>query len=238
MTFATTLELAKYYIKKILNHDLSAGIYLSAMNNLTYVLIGATIATTIGFIYMKTHFSIFQKIIKKIKTSNPEIFKKTNSTKEIIEELKQGESEVQEFKSTLRTNLYTGQPDKKIEHGILKTITSLLNSNGGILYIGITDDIKVLGIEKDNFENIDKFQLHLTNLIKQKIGKENLTNIQTKIIQIKDRHIARIETKKSKTPIFLKDGKEEYFFIRTGPQSTELKGSELIKYINKRFNKE
>lgn len=172
-----------------------------------------------------------------MKKSNPDLFKKTNSLKEIINELRQGESETQEFKSTLRINLHTQRPDKKIEHGILKTINSFMNSKGGTLYIGITDDIKVLGIEKDNFENTDKFQLHLANLIKQKIGKEHLNQINMTIIPVKDRHIARIECKKSKTPTFLKDGKEEYFFVRAGSQTTKLKSSELIGYVKKRFHK-
>lgn len=237
MTFATTLEMLKYYLKKILHHELNSGIYLSTMNNLTYVLIGAAIATSIGLFYMKTHFSFLEKIINKMKKSNPDIFKKTNSLKEIIEELKQGESITQEFKSTLRTNLHTNQSDKKIENSVLKTLTAFLNTTGGILYIGITDNIKVLGIEKDRFPNTDKFELHLTNLIKQKINKKYLSLIKIKTIQVKDRHITRIECKKSKSPIFLKDGKEEHFFIRIGPQTTELKASELIDYVKKRFNK-
>ena len=207
------------------------------MMNLTYVLIGAIIASIIGFAYMKTRFSFIEKILKKITKINPELFKKSDSIEEIIQEIKQGEGETQEFKSTLRTNLHINQPDKKIEHSILKTITGFLNSKGGIIYIGITDEGKVLGIKKDNFENPDRFHLHFTNLFKQKIGKKYLNLINTKTIQIKDRHIFRIECKKSKKPIFIKDGKEEFFYTRIGPQTTELKGSELIEYVEKKFGK-
>jgi hypothetical protein len=233
MTFGIALELLKFYLKKILNIPINETIYTFTMMNLTYVFIGAIIASIIGFIYMKTRFKFIKKIIKV----NPDLLKKSNSLKEIVKEIKEGEGETQEFKSTLRTNLHINQPDKKIEHTILKTITGFLNSKGGILYIGITDEGKVLGIEKDNFENTDKFHLHFTNLFKQKIGKKYLNLINSKTIQIKNRHIFRIECKQSKNPIFIKDGQEEFFYTRIGPQTTELKGSELIEYVEKRFGK-
>ncbi len=237
ITFGAALELLKFYLKKILGHSLNEGIYSLSMMNLTYVLMGAGIASIIGFIYMKTRFKFIEKILKKIIKSNPDLFKKSNSLEEIIAEIKEGEGETQEFKSTLRTNLHTNQSDKKIEHSILKTITGFLNSKGGNLYIGVTDEGKILGIEKDNFENTDKFHLHFTNLFKQKIGKKHLNLIDTKMIPIKDRHIFRIECRKSKTPIFIKDCQEELFYTRVGPQTTELKGSELIEYVEKRFGK-
>ncbi|MDA3836153.1 MAG: ATP-binding protein [Nanoarchaeota archaeon] len=205
MTFAISLELTKYYLKLLLKQTLDQGIYLFTMNNLTYVLIGTTISCIIGLIYMKTHFKLLHKILKKIKYLNPDKFKKINSTKEIVEEIKKGESESQEFKSTLRTNLHTNEKDKKIEHGILKTISAFLNTKGGVLFIGVTDDGKILGIEKDNFENIDKFELHLTNLIKLKLSKKELNNIKIEIIQLKDRHIARLEMNPSKKAIFVRD---------------------------------
>ena len=237
MTFGIALELLKFYLKKILNQSISETIYTFTMMNLTYVLIGAIIASIIGFIYMKTRFKFIEKVLKKIIKLNPELFKKSDSLEEIIQEIKQGEGETQEFKSTLRTNLHTNQSDKKIEYTILKTITGFLNSKGGILYIGITDEGKVLGIEKDKFENSDRFHLHFTNLFKQKIGKKYLNLINSKTIQIKDRHIFRVECKKSKSPIFIKDGQEEFFYTRIGPQTTELRGSELIEYVEKKFGK-
>ena len=235
MSFGVALEILKYYLKILSGHDITENIYSFTMMNLTYVLIGALIASIIGYLYMKTRFSIFERIVKKLKNMNPEVFKKINSLEEIVEELKKGENENQEFKSTLRTNLHTNQIDKNIENSVLKTIASFLNSRGGTLYIGVTDDTKILGIEKDNFENIDKFQLHLTNLIKQKIGKKSFGRIKIELIKLKDRHISRIEVRPSKTPTFIKEGKDEFFYIRTGPQTFELKGSELIDYVEKNF---
>ncbi|NCN86487.1 ATP-binding protein [archaeon] len=237
ITFGALLEIAKYLLKLVLHHELNEGIYLFTMQNLIYVSIGAALASIIGFVYMKTHFSIIHKLIQKLKFVNKDFFKKSVSIEEIIKEIKEGENETQEFKATLRTNLYTNQPDKKIEQSVLKTIAAFLNTKGGTLYIGITDKIKILGIEADKFENEDKFFLHFTNLLKQKIGKKYLGLIESKLIPIKDRHILRVECKKSNSPVFIIEGKDELFYTRVGPQTIELKGRELIEYVNKEFTK-
>jgi hypothetical protein len=42
-----------------------------------------------------------------------------------------GETEGVEFKSTLRINLHTGQPDDKMQMAALKTIAAFLNAGGG-----------------------------------------------------------------------------------------------------------
>ncbi|PJC45383.1 hypothetical protein CO037_01805, partial [Candidatus Pacearchaeota archaeon CG_4_9_14_0_2_um_filter_30_8] len=238
IAFGVGLELIKYYIKIILNQSLDGGIYIYTMNNLTYVLLGAAIASGIGFLYLKTHLKFIGEALKKFKSANKEIFKKNESPQELIELIKKGEGEILEFKSGLRINLHTNEFDKKIEHSNLKTLCAFLNSDGGTLIIGVDDKGKILGIEKDNFENSDKMQLHLSNLIKQKIGKENSHLISIKVIKFKGKEIIKIECKKSKKPIFLKDEKEEEFYIRTGPSTSRIQGRELLEYVKRNFEKE
>jgi len=82
-----------------------------------------------------------------------------------------GESSEVEFKSTLRTNLHTGQRDEKVQLAVLKTIAGFLNAQGGTLMVGVGDDGKVLGLSADAFENEDKMGLHLVNLIRDRIGE-------------------------------------------------------------------
>ena len=72
----------------------------------------------------------------------------------------QGESERVEFKSTLRWNLHTNKPDKRIENACLKTVAAYLNSGGGILFVGVDDNGNPLGLDQDRFANEDKLLLH------------------------------------------------------------------------------
>lgn len=238
VAFGVGLELVKFYLKLILGQELNTGIYLFTMNNLTYVVLGAGIASAIGLFYMKTHFSVIGDLIKKFKSENKEIFKGNRSSKEILELIKKGESNLLEFKSTLRKNLYTNEFDKKIEHSTLKTICAFLNSSGGTLLVGVEDNGKIIGLEKDKFENTDKLQLHLSNLIKKRIGKEHSNLIDIEILKVKEKQILKIECTKSRNPVFLKEDYEEQFFVRIGPSTSRLTGRELIEYVKRNFGKE
>ena len=239
ITFGFLLELLKYYLKIFLEQEISIGIYKFSMQNMTFVIIGATIASIIGYIYMKSEKGVLRRAVKKIMQENPKLFlKKNNSSDEILELIKNKESEEIEFKSTLRTNLHTNEFDKKMEFSALKTISAFLNSNGGTLLLGITDEGKILGIEQDKFPDTDKFNLYLISLIKEKIGKKHFHLIEIQNTLIEHRTIVKISCKKSKSPVFLKsDLNEEEFYVRMGPSSVQLKGSELVEYITRHFTR-
>lgn len=239
VAFGFLLELLKYYLKIFLGHELTPGIYKFSMQNMTFVIIGAIIASIIGYIYMKSEKGIVRKILGKIAKKNPKIFlKKIDLPEEILKLIKKGEGEKIEFKSTLRTNLHTKEFDKKIELSVLKTITAFLNSDGGTLLIGVSNNREILGIEQDKFENTDKFNLHLTNLIKEKIGKKHLHLIKIQDVLVEGKTIVKINCEKSKTPVFLRlASNEEEFYIRSGPSSIQTKASELVEYVERRFEK-
>jgi hypothetical protein len=146
-----------------------------------------------------------------------------------------GESNQIEFKSTLRMNLHTGDKDPKMELAVLKTIAGFLNTHGGILMIGVSDDGSVLGISGDGFENEDKMSLHLVNLVKDRMGPEIMPFIHTRFEEYKDNRVMVIESMKVKLPVFVKDGNIERFYIRTGPSTTELSASQTQDYIKQKF---
>lgn len=237
VVFGVAIEIIKYYLKLILGQPLTQGIYTFTMMNLTYVIIGSAIASIIGYIYMRTHLKFFSKIITIFKKSNPKLTIDSNFAKDTLETIKKGEKEKLEFKSTLRTNLHTNEIDKKIENNVLKTIAGFLNSEGGSLFLGVSDKKEIIGIEKDKFPDEDKFNLHLINLIKQKLGKRHLSLIDIQLGKVNNKTVIKIDCNKSKKPVFLKDGKDEFFYIRAGPSTIEMKASGLIDYIEKRFKK-
>ena len=231
------IELLKYYLKLALGHTLTANLYSYSMQTMTFVIMGAGFSSILGYLYMKNYKGILRKIVKMFARKNQELF--INRHDEVLDLIKKGENEKTEFKSTLRINLHTNDIDKKIEHSILKTITAFLNSKGGNLFIGISNKEEVIGIEKDRFENTDRFNLHLTNIIKEKIGKKYAPLIELQTIKLKEKEIVLVKCKKSKSPVFLKPSRnEEEFYIRAGPSSVEIKGSELIDYTEKKFKKD
>jgi Schlafen, AlbA_2 len=148
--------------------------------------------------------------------------------------IRAGESTTLEFKSTMRTNLKSGKPGKEIEIAWLKTVAAFMNSDGGILLIGVDDGGKILGTGPDNFANEDKCRLHFKNMLNTHIGAEFTRFIHLKIVTIKDYTILIVECERVRRPVFLSIGKQEDFYIRSGPSSMKLSMSQMIKYLGER----
>jgi hypothetical protein len=153
-----------------------------------------------------------------------------------IDLVTQGEYECCEFKSTLRINLHTGSEDKRLEHACLKTIDAFLNTDGGHLLIGVNDKGQPLGIENDRFPSEDKMNLHLFNLLRQRIGAEHLLNVEARFETLGGKRVLVVHCHRSSLPVCLKDDNTERFFIRTGPASVELQLSQVLRYIKQRFH--
>lgn len=153
--------------------------------------------------------------------------------------IEKGEDYNVEFKSTLRWDLKAGKTNQQVERACLKTISAFLNSNGGILLIGVRDDGSLEGIESDRFPNTDKFLLHLWTLIRTSFGTDVSPCIQTSLEPVQGKTICKLKCIRSSRPVFLRQpGFEEEFFIRVGPGTIALAVSEALKYISDHFLKE
>jgi hypothetical protein len=150
-----------------------------------------------------------------------------------------GESEKLEFKSTITTNIQTGENDKRMEKAVLKTIVAFLNTTGGILMIGVSDDGSIYGVDEKEFDSRDKMNLHFTHMISSRIGDEFFPYISFRVIDMEEgKAIIRVDCARCKKPVFLKDGKVEEFYVRSGPSSVMLTGSNLVNYVNNKSTKE
>ncbi len=147
-----------------------------------------------------------------------------------------GESITLEYKATLRTNLHTYKIDPRMEMGCLKTIAGFLNSRkGGTLLIGVMDDGTPVGIEADGFLNEDKMLLHLDNLVRERLDPKHMMYIHPHFEEFDGYKVLAVECSPSNSPIFVKDGSTEHFYIRMGASSPELSLSETHAYIKERF---
>lgn len=155
--------------------------------------------------------------------------------KDVMELIGDGESDKLEFKSTIRTNLQTGEVDKRMEKAVLKTLVAFMNSDGGTLLVGVADDGEIIGADLQSFESRDKMNLHITNIIASGIGNEFLPFIQFNMVDFDDRVVVRFKCVPSTKPVFLRDGKNEIFYVRSGPSSVEVTGMNLISYVNNRY---
>jgi len=153
----------------------------------------------------------------------------------VTELLAAGESGSVEFKSTLRTNLHTGQADEKMHLAALKTIAGFLNAHGGTLVVGVADDGKVLGLSADGFPNEDKMGLHLVNLVKERIGDLFLPYVHPHFEGEGSERILVVRCERGPKPAFVKDGTVYRFYVRGANATAELTGGSVTDYVKARF---
>lgn len=147
-----------------------------------------------------------------------------------------GESDLVEFKSSLRWDLKQERVNKALEHVIAKTISAFLNADGGHLFIGVDDTGSVIGLEKDyqSFSkkpNADGFLLGLSAVINNMIGKKFHRFISASIVTAEGKDICIIAILPADGPAFLLSGDKEEFYIRTQASSQPLGLKETHEYI-------
>jgi predicted HTH transcriptional regulator len=186
----------------------------------------------------KDHRESFQELRADARTGLDYIraYREGTPPQRVREMIKVGETATQEFKSTLRWNQRTRKHDDQITHACIKTIAAFLNTEGGHLLIGVSDDGGFVGIDQDGFDNPDKFQLHLWNVLKQSLGSTAATFVRSEILAVAGLAICVVTCAKSDVRVYcrLKNG-EEHFYVRTGPATTPLPVSETVAYIAKHF---
>ena len=153
----------------------------------------------------------------------------------LLMQISKGESQTIEFKETLSWDTRTKKKEKWLEDVVIKTIFGFLNTHGGRLLIGISDDKEIIGISEEIdklYKSSDKLLLHLQNILKSNFEGQENTLIKPEIIVLEDKQILQINCLKSKHPVFFK---EKDFYIRTNPATEKLEGKKLANYLTTQF---
>lgn len=240
LAVGTLWEILEFVLDNSFSFNLQQLSLKDSMLDLIFNAVGSAAVAIAGYFYLqKGQKTLVSRLITTFIENNPILLrgKKDSQIKNIKDVIKKGESEKIEFKSTLRTNVYTGQIDSKIEHAAIRTVAAYLNSGGGILLLGVDDKGEIIGLEKDNFQSADKMLVHFTNLLKHKIGNEYSSLIEMETFLVDEKTVLKVECRQSDKPVFVKTEGEEEFFIRNGPASMKLSGSSLVNYIQRRFSK-
>ena len=225
------------YVASLFMHSIVIPEVSILMESMASAMVGAGI---IGILFVKYRDSrIFKYTVNDFLESNSGMLGFDEREKQdIYEMIADGESDKLEFKSTVRTNLATGEVDKRMEKAVLKTMVAFLNTDGGTLLIGVSDDGEICGADLDSFENLDKMNLHMTNMISSAIGNGYIPYINFKAIEFDEgKYVIRVKCAPAQKAVFLREGKVEQFYVRSGPSSVELTGMNLVNYVNNRNRK-
>ena len=150
-----------------------------------------------------------------------------------------GESARMEYKASLRWSIKESKKDEKLELVVIKTIAAFLNTEGGLLLIGVQDDGSVYGIEHDfattRDGDADWFERHLRSLISAAMGMECNRYVGITFESTVDGMVCVVQVTRSPQPIFCRhrqDATFSSFYIRTGNATNMLYTAELSQYIS------
>lgn len=135
-----------------------------------------------------------------------------------------GEGKQIEFKSALVYNFKTQRGGIGIKYIIAKSICSFLNTGGGFLFIGVSDDKKALGLDPDfslsqGKDPYDFFKLEFDEMVNRFFSSSIHGKIKTEFHSFQEKDVFIVQIDKSERPVFLRGQEEKEFWIR-GEAST------------------
>ena len=150
-----------------------------------------------------------------------------------------GETDRVEFKASARWDYRESKPNKGLEGVITKTVAGFLNANGGVLLIGVDDAGSIQGLDADyqtfsGRKNSDGYQQFLINLLSQglDLGKETCTsNVSIAFPAVEEKELCKIDVRPSRKPVYVIDGAQRRFYVRTGNTTQDLNTQESVEYI-------
>ena len=154
------------------------------------------------------------------------------------------ESETQEYKETWQFDIHQSNNEgksiknQKLQLASIKTVAAFLNTNGGNLFIGVSDDNSIEGLDRDlEFfgGSLDKLHLSVSEIILNSLGADKKPYYTVKISEVDGKHICHIKASpchSSKT--WVNFGGTQYFFIRDGNGTKSLSGEDADSYWTER----
>lgn len=156
--------------------------------------------------------------------------------------IKGGETNQVEFKPTLLYNFSTGKAGIGIKAIIAKTICAFLNSNGGFLFIGLTDEGKTQGLDfdfklADGKKPTDFFRLEFDQMLVHFLSFSVKTNVEADFYERDGKDVFVVTVRPNKRrPIFLKGQSGLEFYVRGEASSRRLTDiEELVNYCLDRW---
>lgn len=170
------------------------------------------------------------------KARMPEISQSADEATALKQLVSKGESATLEFKETLEVDNKTGAKFPALVQSSLKTIAAYLNTNGGILLIGVANDGQIKGVERDyailpKNKNADGLELKLRDLIHGHFDPVPLGDIHITFVETQHGTVCRVEAQKSAEVIHYDDA----VYVRDGNRTLKLEGRELTDWLRRRL---
>ena len=167
------------------------------------------------------------------------IFPTIHEEYDILKLLNRKEDKRLEYKASLRWDVKLNQQNTALEEIIAKELCCFMNSGGGNLLIGVDDDGKAIGLEKDystfRDNSSDGFSQHLTNMVNKYLDKNSNAYFEASFHRLDGKEICLCKIKSAPRPVYLTKNNEKRFFVRMNNTCQPLDMEEAHKYISEHW---
>ncbi|HJY63603.1 MAG TPA: ATP-binding protein [Ignavibacteria bacterium] len=149
--------------------------------------------------------------------------------------IKNGENENVEFKKSFRYDYRIGHPDKSLEDIVMKSVAGFMNANGGILVIGVDYNGHVNGLADDYFslgrKSREGYEKRFMEVLASKLGTDLCSLAHLAFHEIADKEICSVLIVKANRPVYMREGENTIFYLRTGNVTKPLNTQETVEYL-------
>jgi schlafen family protein len=192
----------------------------------------AAVGALLGLLSAVSYSSLYRSTLR-IKHLSDELEKDLRAL------ISHGESAEVEFKSTFRWDLKESRPNKALEEVIMKTMAGFMNGEGGSLIIGVSDDGEITGLEHDynilKKKDRDGFEQALTAAVASRLGTDVCQYVHPVFHHTAGKDVCRIIVRPSHRPVYIKEGNDMRFYLRTGVSTRGLNIQEAVDFISTRW---
>lgn len=163
------------------------------------------------------------------------------------EAITKDESQTIEFKSSLRWDHRLGRANKDLESAVVKTVAAFLNTDGGVLMIGVSDDKIAVGLDADyrtlgDKPNKDGFLLTLQQVLSNAVGTDNVARyLRIEFCTVSGVEICVTYVKPARSEVFAEErttsGPQTTFYIRVLNATKSLNPKETLAYIREHWGR-
>jgi len=147
-----------------------------------------------------------------------------------------------EFKETLLYHTYKESPDTELRAQAVKEICAFMNTEGGYLVIGVSDDGTVKGIDRDlklMDDDIQKFEEQLEQEAKNRFDSPTPFSVYVEDLQfpeINGKTVCIIPVNfRPNGPVYYRENEETRLPVRSGSSSRNLPADQISGYIDDRW---
>lgn len=185
----------------------------------------------------KGHRNLATELRTRVKKALAEL---TPDEEPLAELLARGEDAGLEFKSSARWDLRQQKANRALEEVIVKTVAGFLNSNGGVLLIGVDDGGRVVGLRHDfstlRRQDHDGYETFLRKLLLDAFGKDMSPFLRLNFHRTESEEVCQVTAGPAPHAVYAADGSGgEHLYIRSGNSTQRLTTREAVEYCKVRW---